>query len=162
MKTWLPLLAVSLPLFLADQISKFLVMISLPPGGSVEVVPGVFNLVHVFNTGAAFGMGKNQNEFFMALSVLALAGMLFVWGKGKIRNGWTRFAVALLVGGVAGNLADRIFRGHVLDFLDVVLPWYGHWPAFNIADTCICIAAGLLILRSFSSTGGHESGRAGS
>ena len=56
---------------------------------------------------------------------------------------------ALLVAGVAGNLTDRLLHGHVVDFIDVILPWYGRWPAFNVADSCICVAAGLFVLGSF-------------
>jgi signal peptidase II len=62
----------------------------------------------------------------------------------------TRLGAALLASGVLGNLTDRILHGYAIDFLDVILPWYGHWPAFNVADSCICIAAVLFLISGFT------------
>ena len=56
---------------------------------------------------------------------------------------------ALLASGIVGNLTDRLLHGYVVDFLDVILPWYGHWPAFNVADSCICVAAILFLISGF-------------
>ncbi|MFA7344381.1 MAG: signal peptidase II, partial [Terrimicrobiaceae bacterium] len=69
--------------------------------------------------------------------------------KGAFSGVPAKIAAALLVSGILGNLTDRLLLGHVVDFLDVILPWYGHWPAFNIADSCICTAAALFILDGF-------------
>ncbi len=149
MKTWMPILILSLPLYLLDQITKLWILLTMPHGGSNEVIPGFFNLVHVRNTGAAFGIGRNQNEFFLVLSLCAFIVILYLWAKGKFQQPLTKFSVALLLSGIAGNLTDRIIHGHVIDFLDVILPFYGHWPAFNVADSCICIAAVLLVIQSF-------------
>lgn len=139
------LLWVTLPLFVLDQATKWWALAAIQPHESIPVIPGFFNLVLVFNTGAAFGIGRDNNWFFLALSGTALVGILFFWFRGAFRLPVTRVAVALLLSGVAGNLVDRIVHGHVVDFLDFILPWYGHWPAFNVADSAICIAAALLI-----------------
>jgi len=143
------LLWVTLPLFLLDQATKWWVLQTIPAHRSIEVWPGVFNLVHVYNTGAAFGLGKNNNWFFLALAAVALVVLLVCWFLNYFREPLTRIAVSILLAGVAGNLVDRILHGHVIDFLDVILPWYGHWPAFNVADSCICIAAALLVIGAF-------------
>lgn len=149
MKRFFPLLAASLPLYLLDQATKLAVLATIPPGAEIPVMPGFFNLVHVYNTGAAFGFGRNNNTFFLVLSLLAFLGILIFWIRGAFVENQTRWTVAILLAGVAGNLTDRIFHGHVIDFLDFILPFYGHWPAFNVADSCICIAAVLLVWQSF-------------
>ena len=143
------LVFLTLPLFALDQATKALALIFIPEQSQIPVVPGFFNLVLVHNTGAAFGLGTNNNAFFLGLAAFALAIILSLWMRGKFVLRGTRLAVAILLAGIAGNLLDRIIHGHVIDFLDFILPVYGHWPAFNIADVCICTAAGLLILLSF-------------
>lgn len=146
MKLWL---SVSLPLYILDQLTKALVLANISTEERITVIPGFFNLVQVHNTGAAFGMLKDNNLFFIALSCCALVILAILGWKGAFADGPSRWAAALLVAGIAGNLTDRILHGHVLDFLDFILPVYGRWPAFNVADSCICIAAGLFVLGSF-------------
>jgi signal peptidase II len=146
MKLWL---LVSLPLYILDQLTKALVLGNISTDEMIPVIPGFFNLVQVHNTGAAFGMLKDNNLFFVALSFSALILLAILAWKGVFVDWTSRWAGALLVAGVAGNLTDRLLHGHVVDFLDVILPWYGRWPAFNVADSCICVAAGLFILGSF-------------
>jgi signal peptidase II len=146
MKLWL---LVSLPLYTLDQLTKALVVGNISTDEMIPVIPGFFNLVQVHNTGAAFGMLKDNNLFFVALSFSALILLAILAWKGVFVDWTSRWAGALLVAGVAGNLTDRLLHGHVVDFLDVILPWYGRWPAFNVADSCICVAAGLFILGSF-------------
>ena len=146
MKLWL---LVSLPLYILDQLTKALVLGHISTDEMIPVIPGFFNLVQVHNTGAAFGMMKDNNLFFVALSFSALILLAILAWKGVFVDWTSRWASALLVAGVAGNLTDRLLHGHVVDFLDVILPWYGRWPAFNVADSCICVAAGLFILGSF-------------
>ena len=140
------LLLLTLPLYVADQVTKWLVLQNIGTNDVVQLIPGVLDFVHVHNTGAAFGMLKDSNAFFVLLAVTALVVVGVLAWKGAFAGTPTRIAAALLVSGILGNLTDRLLHGHVVDFLDVILPWYGHWPAFNIADSCICIAAGLFIL----------------
>ena len=144
------LLAITLPCYLLDQLTKWLVEVRMPFGSSIPVIEGLFNLVHVGNTGAAFGIGKGNNLFFVALSLVALGALVVLGKRGHLADPFSRAAAPLLASGILGNLTDRLARGHVVDFLD--FHWRGwHWPAFNIADTCICIAAGLFVLSSFKS-----------
>jgi len=140
------LLFLALPLYAADQLTKWLVLRNIEMSEVIQVVPGVFNIVHVHNTGAAFGMLKDSNAFFVLLAGAALIVVGVLARKGAFAGTPTKIGAALLVAGILGNLTDRLLHGHVVDFIDVVLPWYGHWPAFNIADSCICVAAGLFVL----------------
>lgn len=139
----------SLPLYLADQVSKWLVLEHIGRDESIPVIPGVLNFVQVHNTGAAFGMLKDSNVFFVLLAGTALVVVAGLAWKGAFSATITRIGAALLVSGIMGNLTDRLLHGFVVDFLDVILPWYGHWPSFNIADSCICAAAVLFILEGF-------------
>ena len=143
-------LFLTLPLYILDQLTKFLVLAHIPTHVTIEVIPGFFNLVQVHNTGAAFGMLKDNNAFFIGLATVALIVLVVMARRGCFLDAPTRLGAALLASGVIGNLTDRILHGYVVDFLDVILPWYGHWPAFNIADSCICIAAVLFLVSGFT------------
>ncbi|MEI8310660.1 MAG: signal peptidase II [Verrucomicrobiota bacterium] len=143
------LLFLTLPLYVADQVTKWLVLRQIQMEDLIPVIPGFLNLVHVHNTGAAFGMLKDSNVFFVLLASTALIVVGVMAWRGAFAGTPTKIGAALLVSGILGNLTDRLLHGYVVDFLDVILPWYGRWPAFNIADSCICIAAGLFILEGF-------------
>jgi signal peptidase II len=143
------LLFVTLPLYLLDQVTKWLVLRFISTDEFVPVIPGFFYLVQVHNTGAAFGMLKDNNLFFTILATAALILVAVFARRGAFADAPSRFGAALLVSGVLGNLTDRILHGYVIDFLDVVLPWYGHWPAFNVADSAICGAATLFLISGF-------------
>ena len=135
-------------LVLLDQGTKVLVMHSISFQESIPVIPGFFNLTHLYNTGAAFGMLHDSNLFFTVLSSVVLIALLVMRRHfaGKLMGtGWV-----LLIAGIIGNVADRIRIGHVVDFLDFQFGSY-HWPSFNVADSCICVAAGLFLLSSFLS-----------
>ncbi len=143
-----PLLAITIPFYLLDQITKWLVLLYIEPGREIPVIPDVFNLVQVHNTGAAFGMLANNNAFFLGLSAVAAVALLIFWRRGAFRDRWTVLGAALLLAGILGNFTDRVRLGFVVDFLDFTLPWYGRWPSFNVADSCICVAAGLFVIAS--------------
>ncbi|MEO8204718.1 MAG: signal peptidase II [Chthoniobacterales bacterium] len=142
-------LGLALPLYVIDQITKYLTVKHIPFGESIPVIPGFFDLVFYINTGAAFGMLQDKNYFFVGLATVALIVLVVLKIRGAFSDKLESVAWALLLSGVAGNLTDRMFRGSVVDFLDFTLPFYGHWPAFNIADSCICVAAALLIWTAF-------------
>jgi len=146
------LLFITLPLYLLDQVTKWLVLRFISTDEFVPVIPGFFYLVQVHNTGAAFGMLKDNNLFFMILASVALVLVAIFVRRGAFADAPSRFGAALLVSGVLGNLTDRILHGYVIDFLDVILPWYGHWPAFNVADSAICAAAALFLISGFLNT----------
>jgi signal peptidase II len=143
-------LLLTLPLYILDQITKFLVLANIPTHMTIEVIPGFFNLVQVHNTGAAFGMMKDNNWFFIGLASVALVAVAVMAKRGCFLDTPTRLGAALLASGILGNLTDRLLHGYVVDFLDVILPWYGHWPAFNVADSCICVAAFLFLISGFT------------
>ncbi len=142
-------LFLSLPLYVADQLTKWLVLQNISIHESIPVIPGFLNLVQVHNTGAAFGMLSNNNAFFIGLASVALVIIAVLAWRGAFVGWPMRIGAALLVSGILGNLTDRLLHGFVVDFVDVILPWYGHWPAFNIADSCICIAAAIFVVSSF-------------
>ena len=143
-------LLLTLPLYILDQITKFLVLANIPTHMTIEVIPGFFNLVQVHNTGAAFGMMKDNNWFFIGLASVAIVAVAVMARRGCFLDAPSRIGAALLASGIVGNLTDRLLHGYVVDFLDVILPWYGHWPAFNVADSCICVAAFLFLISGFT------------
>ncbi len=131
----------SLPLYAFDQMTKWLALRHLTPEGARIIIPEFFALVFVTNNGAAFGSFKNNNLFFIALSCVALVVVLTLLLRPHPRDHW-HVSLALLLAGVLGNLTDRLLHGHVIDFLlfDLHVPFAHPWPAFNVADACICIA----------------------
>lgn len=138
---------ITLPLFLIDQITKGLAYWKLEE--PVPVIPGFFTFELAFNTGAAFGMLKDNNLFFIIISIIAtlIIGWLLIAGKfDQPRLMWV--AGWLMLAGVLGNLTDRIWNGAVIDFLLFYVGSYA-WPNFNIADSCICVAVGLIFVSSF-------------
>jgi signal peptidase II len=142
---WLSLLV----LFL-DQISKLAVDETLQLFESIRVFQG-FNLTYVRNTGAAFSFlsqaGGWQRWFFAGLA-LVMSSMMVLWLlRLKSHEKLMGAALSLVLGGAVGNLIDRVAYGYVIDFLDVYYQDW-HWPAFNIADTAICIGVGLMLLES--------------
>jgi len=141
----------TLPLYLIDQATKIAVLKALSLHEHVEVIPGLFNIVRVHNTGIAFGQfneGSGANLIFTLVAISALIGISIFWRKGHFPGSINATAVALIVSGILGNLTDRIAHGYVVDFLDVYIG-ENHWPSFNVADSCICIAAGLLFIAAF-------------
>jgi len=143
---------ISLPLYFLDQLTKAYVLWSITYGGDRDVIPGFFKLVHVTNTGAAFGSFKGNNMFFVVLSTLALFFVVvLLLRRNRVPDAWRDVSLALLLAGVLGNLTDRLLYGHVIDFLNFNfhIPHADPWPAFNVADSCICIAVVFFIIHSF-------------
>jgi signal peptidase II len=138
-----------------DQLSKGAIQTSLFYGETIPVVKGFFSIAYVKNTGAAFGFGANGPEWFRQIFFLGLpvffCGWIF-WLLIKTLKGpfYISLAYALIIAGATGNLIDRFSLGYVVDFL--MFYWKeeaNHFPAFNVADSCISIAAGLLIIDFF-------------
>ncbi len=148
-------LLLSLPLYLLDQWSKnWIVERFALYAEEQEVIPGVFWLHHAANTGVAFGMFNGTayaNYAFGAISLGALALLFWFHRKGAFPGICSRLAVALLIAGIFGNLTDRLRHGYVVDFLkfDFGFPPFDPWPSFNVADSCVVVAAVLLALASF-------------
>jgi signal peptidase II len=144
-------LLLTLPLYALDQVTKRLVLQFVDPANPQVLIPDFFTLVHVTNTGAAFGSFRNNNGFFIALSCVALVIVTVLMLRREPRDPWRRVALGLLMAGVLGNLTDRLLHGHVIDFLlfNLHLPFASPWPAFNVADSCICIAVVCFMVYSF-------------
>ncbi len=145
------LLFLTLPLYLLDQVTKYFVLRFIEPLEAHVIVPDFFILVHVTNTGAAFGSFRDNNGFFIVLSLIALVVVTYLLTRKEPRDPWRRVALGLLLAGVLGNLTDRLLHGAVIDFLlfYLHLPYANPWPAFNVADSCICIAVVCFMVYSF-------------
>lgn len=146
-------LYLSLAVLVLDQWTKWLVEIHLPHSASHPVVPGLFNLTHVKNTGVAFGLfashGAGGGSWLLVVMGLVALGAVFLYFRlAPATNRLLLSSLALIVGGAVGNLVDRLASGAVTDFLDVYVGTY-HWPAFNVADSAITVGIGLMILDSF-------------
>ncbi len=163
-------LILSLPLLILDQVTKWWIVDNFNDPSKpatydvekyhqIEVIPGFFNIVRVHNTGMAWGIGNGTNAakiIFPIVACFAIGLILWLWRKNAFPTLGSKLAVALLLPGILGNLIDRMLpgRGYVVDFLDFILPGYiklfpqsgGHFPSFNVADSCICVAAFLLII----------------
>lgn len=141
---------------LFDQISKLWIVHTLSLYQAKEIIPGLFNLVHVTNKGAAFSMlaqfdSPYRHYFFLVIGFAACIGLTYANFKFITENRLYGIALGLIAGGAIGNLIDRIAHGAVIDFLDVYWKGY-HWPAFNIADSCICVGVFLFFLLNLKST----------
>lgn len=135
-----------------DQLTKQWVLNSFQLYEAREILPGFFNLVYVTNTGAAFSMLADvdapwRHYFFLTIGIVALIGLTVGYLVYRREHPWYLPAFALVAGGAAGNLIDRVRHGAVVDFLDFHVAGY-HWPAFNVADSAICVGAGVFILMS--------------
>jgi len=145
------ILLLSLPLYALDHFTKWLVLQHVTAEEPRIIIPEFFALVFVTNTGAAFGSFRNNNLFFIALSFAALVFVLTLLLRPHPRDTWRDVSLALLLAGILGNLTDRLVHGHVIDFLlfDLHVPLAHPWPAFNVADACICVAVFCFIIHSF-------------
>lgn len=121
----------------ADQLSKFIIKNALVPGQSMPVIRDIFHLTYITNTGATWGLFKNNNTLFIFISLIAIG--LFFYYYDKLPK--PRLVNAVILGGILGNLIDRIFLGAVVDFLD-----FRVWPVFNIADSCISVGVIVLLI----------------
>ena len=153
-------LAVIIVAIVADQFTKAMVVDSLLLYESREIIPGFFNLVYVTNSGAAFSMLADMNSpwrhyFFLSIGSAALVGLTVVYWNLRKVNCFYSWSLALIAGGAAGNLIDRVRFGAVIDFLDFYVGKY-HWPAFNIADSAICVGGGLFLLVNIFDTKKQE------
>ncbi len=143
-----PWLALAAAVVALDRVTKAAVEARFEYGERLQVVEGFFDLVLVYNTGAAFSFladaGGWQRAFFIAVAVAASALILFLLRR-HAGERWFALGLALILGGALGNLYDRVVLGHVVDFL--LFHWRGwHYPAFNVADSAITIGAVILVV----------------
>lgn len=160
------LLIVSPAIVILDQLTKWLILKYLPLYDSIPVIPGFFDIVHVRNTGAAFGLLASSNvgfrePFFYFVAAVAVVVLVSMLRKLTPQDKLMAWVVVLVAGGLVGNLIDRLRFGNVVDFLsfhwrDAVADWsfFGRsihfrweWPSFNVADSAITIAMLLLVVQ---------------
>jgi signal peptidase II len=138
--------------FVIDQWTKHLIVSNFELHQSLRLIPGFFNLTYILNTGAAWGLFRQHPGALKALAAVTVTVLLLFAPYFQGTRRWPRWGWALLVGGIAGNLADRFRIGCVVDFLD----FYAgstHWPAFNVADSAICAGVICYIIDSFAHKG---------
>ena len=126
-----------------DQVTKALIVATIGVFDTITIIPGFFNLTHIYNPGGAFGfLSRSTSElrhlFFLISSFVAMGLILFLYAKTPPQQRLLELALALILGGAFGNIIDRIRIGKVIDFLDVYIKNF-HWPAFNVADSAITI-----------------------
>ena len=140
--------------FLLDRITKLVIKAHLSFNDTIRIIPGFFNIIHTENPGVAFGLFADSSSPFRSVILIGLSGAVLVLittvlvrlPKPEGRGSWLLpVALAFVLGGAFGNLYDRTVHGTVTDFVEVYAD--GHYfPAFNVADSCITIGAGLLII----------------
>lgn len=132
-----------------DQITKIVILNYIPLNISIPVIPGFFSITHIHNPGGAFGLLANQSPelrilIFLFVSFLAICLLFYFYKNIPSTHLLLSIGFALILGGAAGNLIDRIRFGKVVDFLDFYIKNL-HWPAFNIADSAITIGISIFI-----------------
>jgi signal peptidase II len=152
MKTKYLILLLLSPLILVfDQLTKIHIDRSMQLYQSIPVIDGLFNITYLRNRGAAFSFLANASwrlPFFILITIIAVVAILVAFGKLRNDQRFAAFSLTLILCGAVGNLIDRIRLGEVIDFLDVY--WKSHhWPAFNVADSAICVGVAMLALDMF-------------
>lgn len=134
---------IALIVFIIDQMTKWFVVKEMEIGQSIPLIEGVFHLTSHRNRGAAFGILQDQRWFFIVITLLVVGGIIYYLRKVGRDKPLVSYALALILGGAAGNFLDRLLTGEVVDFLDFTLI---HYPIFNIADSAIVVGVALMIL----------------
>ena len=136
-------LGVALLVFVLDQATKYIITNNLKLYQVIKALPS-FNIVYYRNIGSAFGMFKSLgNPFFILVSTAAMVAVCVM----IVKDGDNRIGLSLILGGAAGNLADRLLHGYVIDFLEVYAGNF-YWPAFNVADSALTIGILLLMFKT--------------
>ena len=131
---------------LVDQATKLLTVAMLAEGESVAVIPDVFHLTYVQNEGAAFGMLSDHRWVFMIISSVAIIALCIYLWKFRPDSLWACTALSLIIGGGIGNMIDRVRLSYVIDMIDFcAFPHLWMW-IFNVADACVCVGAGILLV----------------
>lgn len=147
-------IALSLLIIALDTASKLMIIRTMDLHSSIAVIPDFFQIVYVRNTGAAFGIGANSDSgaipLILNLGAIAVFVMVVIYSlRAALTDRLLQSGLHLILGGAVGNLIDRFRFGSVVDFLDFYMRFGGrehHWPAFNVADSAICVGIGLLFL----------------
>ncbi len=145
----LKLLLVAGVIVVLDQITKAIILSTLPLHQDIMVIPGFFNITHVLNPGGAFGIFASFNAtfrhiFFVGVAFMALGLVFYFYISTPPTHPFLALGFAFIFGGAVGNLIDRIRFGQVVDFLDFYVGQW-HWPAFNVADSAISVGISIFI-----------------
>jgi signal peptidase II len=146
------LLIVALATFGIDRLTKYLVQQNLDLNVPHKLIDGIVYLTHTQNSGAAFSLGQRFGSFYLFFALAAAIFIVIFHRRVPADDIWTRVALGMILGGALGNALDRILTSSVTDFVD--LRW---WPVFNVADSCIVLAALSLVIR-FGRGGANRSG----
>ena len=160
------LLLITTAVVITDQASKLLIQSRMTPGQVTSVVDGWFQIRFIVNRGGLFGAFRDLPDLwrtllFTGVPVVASIGLLIFLVRTSPAQVCLRTGLALILGGAVGNLTDRIRLGHVVDFLDVYFRDH-HWPAFNVADSAICVGVGFIVLDALRARSAPSSTPAGS
>lgn len=147
-RTFLYLLIIA-GFLICDQVSKGIINSTVPYGSHITVIKGFFNISHVHNRGAVFGLFNQTGNSFIfyvltGASLAAFAVIVYFFIKVPASEFLLKFVLSLIIAGALGNSLDRLFRGYVIDFLDFHINEL-HWPSFNVADSCITVGAVFMI-----------------
>ena len=146
---YLFLFVISSLLIVIDQYTKFMVTLHIPINYSIKVVEGFLNLTHIRNSGVAFGIFSDQNSelkpyLLIFVSIIAIIAILVIFHQTGKNKKIVQTGLVLVFSGAIGNLIDRVLHKEVIDFIDFFID-NQHWPAFNIADSCITIGVMFMI-----------------
>ena len=128
------LIGLSSLVIIIDQATKYWIQSRMAYGESAPVIREVFHITYILNPGAAFGILENKTWFFIAVALILLVGVAYLYPRLPANQPIVKLGAGLLVGGAIGNLIDRVRIGYVIDFFDFRI-----WPIFNVADIAICI-----------------------
>jgi len=144
---------IALAILALDQLSKLIVLKYLGVEEQKIILDGFFKFVHWHNTGAAWSMFSGSNGWLAIIAVVALIALILARRHFDVHRASGQISLGLIIGGIAGNLVDRITRQHVIDFIYFYLKrrdgTEAGFPAFNVADSAICIGVGLLFIQSW-------------
>jgi signal peptidase II len=146
MRRWAIFGSIALIGLVVDQLAKLYIDRSMQMFQSIPVIDGLFNITYVRNKGAAFSFLSHASwrlPFFIAISAVAAVVIVIAFNRLRSDQRLAQVSLAMIFSGAVGNLIDRVRRGEVVDFLDVYWRTY-HWPAFNVADSLICVGVALL------------------
>jgi signal peptidase II len=144
---WLPFFGLAIAIVVSDQLSKAWVVASFPFGEPVDVLGPWVRIWYVANTGALFGLFRDQALLFAALSIAVMGLIVWFHGRAAVGRGWLpTVALGLLLGGAVGNFVDRVRLGHVVDFVDMGFPGGWRFYTWNVADSAITVAILVLLL----------------
>ncbi len=138
-----------LAVLLLDQLTKVVVDWRFPLNWSMDVIPGFFDLVHVRNYGAAWGMFAGRTWLLGVVSLVAVVLLVANFRRMSAGNVFNEWILSIIGGGIAGNMIDRFFRGSVVDFLDFHWKEVYHYPSFNVADMAISVGVCLYVAYAF-------------